>query len=183
MLVLASPCNVGTTRLPAEVLLGERHRAQVTYIDGRSQRLVYAGDMAEVLKEQGMRQLQAQRKELQQARSVGAFLFSIFTDDFQRDGNTQSLQSDPRLKLFEERKPSSLNDVIEAYGCLLNVRSQASETLDPGYWPVICIDFANVLMEWDKVGADNEAALDALLQFLVKVSESLLSDVAISERA
>ena len=73
------------------------------------------------------------------------------------------------LKLFSpSTEARSLNDVIQAYDELLRLSSTIISTTSP--LPVICIDEANVLMEWHQGGAAMEKNLDALLRFFVKVT-------------
>ena len=58
MLVIVGPCSSGKSRLLKEVLVGKNKRkGLVAFVDGRSQRLTDGGVMAQVLKDQGAKQI------------------------------------------------------------------------------------------------------------------------------
>ena len=59
----------------------------------------------------------------------------------------------------------SITYLMLAYNKLINDQREAS-----GSWPVICIDEANVLMEWVTEGPAMEKDLDALLRLIAQVS-------------
>ena len=69
-----------------------------------------------------------------------------------------------KLQMYRAEVVSN-SDLILAYSKLIDDQRDAS-----GSWPVICIDEANVLMEWVTEGPAMEKDLNALLRFFVQVS-------------
>ena len=71
------------------------------------------------------------------------------------------------------KQSQSMNDVFEVYDEMLNLYKSGKS---PGRgWPIICIDEANVLTEWQYGSLKKREALRALLRFFVKVCEILAS--------
>ena len=98
--------------------------------------------------------------------AAGSGIISKFVPGL--DMNTLRAVYDSAAKQFEQSDTGSLNGVIEAYGSLLRLTNTIISPASP--LPVICIDEANVLMEWHKGGTAMEIDLDALLRFFVKVT-------------
>ena len=177
MLLIVGPRSSGKSRMLHEVLLGKQHKALVAFVNGRSQRLTDAAIMASALSKEGARQLPEARQKLEElkglvgkataAAAAGSEIFSKFKPGV--DLKSLELFYNTVLKLFSpSTEARSLNDVIQAYDELLRLSSTIISTASP--LPVICIDEANVLMEWRQGGAAMEKDLDALLRFFVKVT-------------
>ena len=67
VLVIVGPRNSGKSRLLEEVLQGDKkHKALLAFVDGKAQKLTDGGVMADVLKEQGAKQLPEARRMLEQ---------------------------------------------------------------------------------------------------------------------
>ena len=132
--------------------------------------------MAAVPKEQGGRQI-CELKKLVKTRTTGKVAAVLYSSGLL--GRIASVlvpgvKAEPLAQLprslkafFKGDTPSSLNDVTQAYGDLLRLSSTGPLSTRP--LPVICIDEAHVLMEWDMGSAALEADLNALLRVLVEV--------------
>ena len=171
VLVVVGPRSSGKSRLLQEVLVEKKKRkGLVAFVDGRSQKLTDGGIMAQVLKDQGAKQL----SELKQIiKTTGKVADAASTSGIVKFFKLWGAPVEPIVRLpgllqqgFEGDAPCSLNDVIKAYNDLLKLNTETSSSRP---LPVICIDEANVLMKWYKGGAAMEADLDALLSFLVQV--------------
>ena len=174
VLVIVGPRSSGKSRLLEEVLL-KKHKALLAFVDGRAQKLTDAGIMTSALRKQAEEQLSEVRQQLTQlenfiekATAVAAAGSDII-GKFVPGLDVKSLVEvyDSAAKQFKQSDTRSLNGVIEAYSTLLKLTSTIISQASP--LPVICIDEANVLMEWHKGGTAMENDLDALLRFLVKV--------------
>ena len=158
VLLIVGPRNSGKSRLLEEVLL-KKHKALVAFVDGRAQRLTDAAIMTSALRKQAKEQLTAVRQVVEQGQenvgkataiaASGATLISKLMPGV--DVKPILDICDSVAKQFGESEPRSLNDVFEAYDSLLKLNRTVIAKASP--LPVICIDEANVLMEWDKGGA------------------------------
>ena len=175
VLVIVGPRSCGKSRLLEEVLLLKKHKALLAFVDGRAQKLTDAGIMASALRKQADAQLSALRQQLTQLENVvekatvvaaaGSDIIGKFVPGL--DVKSLLAAYDSAAKQFKQSDPRSLNGVIEAYSSLLRLNSTIISQASP--LPVICIDEANVLMEWHKGGTAMENDLDAMLRFFVKV--------------
>ena len=68
---------------------------------------------------------------------------------------------------FLSRHSQSINDVIQVYGEM--VKLYDSRKTSTSSYPIICMDEANVLMQWQHGSLEKREALRALLRFFVKV--------------
>ena len=185
VLVIVGPRSSGKSRLLDEVLLN-KHQGLVTFLNGRAQKLTDAGIMTSALREQAQEQLPVVRQRLEEFKdlvgkaasvaAVGADLINRFTPGL----NVKSLAAmiESAEKQFKQSDPRSLNDLIKTYDSLLSLSSKITPQNVP--LPVICIDEANVLMEWYKGGAAMENDLDALLRFFLKVIVPLVVALLLS---
>jgi hypothetical protein len=87
------------------------------------------------------------------AKVTGSALGAEVKVDFLR----AELQKDPR---------TALQTILDAYLTLVKDAKQKRKAGDP--WPVIIIDEANALMEWE---AENKQSLNALLKFFVYLTK------------
>ena len=162
VLVLVGPYNSGITRLLREVLTEKKeHKGLVAFVCGRYGVMTRAGEMAAVLRRQAARQL-SELKQMIGASGKPGILSRIKSFSGVRDESLAPLPSSV-LKTLRGRTPCSIDDVIKAYDSLLRLNSSTS-LLRSRSLPVICIDEANVLMEWDE-----HDDLDTLLRFFVRV--------------
>ena len=174
VLVIVGPRNSGKSRLLEEVLL-KKHKALVAFVDGRAQKLTDAAIMTSALRKQAKEQLTAVRQVVERgqdnigkATAIAASGASLISKLMPGVPVKPILDvCDSVAKQFGESEPRSLNDVLEAYDSLLKLNRTVISKASP--LPVICIDEANVLMEWDKGGAAMGFDLDALLRFFVRV--------------
>ncbi len=185
VLVIVGPRSSGKSRLLDEVLLS-KHHGLVTFLNGRAQKLTDAGIMTSALREQAQEQLPVVRQKLEEFKAlvgraasvaaVGADLINRFTPGV--DVKSLAAMIESAEKQFKKSDPHSLNDLIKTYDSLLSLTSKITPQNVP--LPVICIDEANVLMEWYKGGAAMENDLDALLRFFVKVRAPLVVALLVS---
>ena len=142
--------------------------------------------MTSALREQAQEQLPVVRQKLEAFKelvgnaasvaAIGADPINRFTPGVHVKSLAAMMES--AEKQFKKSDPRSLNDLIKTYDSLLSVSSSTTPQNAP--LPVICIDEANVLMEWYKGGAAMESDLDALLCFFVRVRAPLVVALLVS---
>ena len=93
-------------------------------------------------------------------------VFAAWTAKEQVAGGNVSISSDRIVSAFLSQQDQMMNDVIEVYNEMLATAKASGSS-----WPIICIDEANVLKEWQEGSQEKKEALRALLRFFVKVRE------------
>ena len=156
VLSLPGPRGRGKSRLLREVLLSDRLDTPVTFLSGGVAELSHPS----VLIERLWRDLDAHLDALEVVETglkdvtKAAIIHNLRVFD--------SLPADSLPAPASTRCP--MNTLMVAYGVLLNKRRGAS-----GSPPVICIDDAHVLMDWDEDDWELRSDLTALLYFFVQV--------------
>ena len=92
-------------------------------------------------------------------------MFAAWTAKEQVAGGNGSISGDRIVSAFLSQQDQTMNDIIEVYNKML-----ATAMASGSSWPIICIDEANVLTEWQDCPQERKEALKALLRFFVKVS-------------
>ena len=138
------------------------HKGLVTFVSGRYEKMTDAGEAAAVLRRQGARQRLSELKQMIKTSGTPGILSRI-KSFLGVEVESPALLPSSVLKALGGKTPCSIPEVIEAYDSLLTLNSSTG-TLKSRSLPVICIDEANVLMEWDE-----HDDLDALLQVFAKV--------------
>ena len=165
MLLVLGPLSSGKTRLLREVLLSGKLDTPVSWFSGRYQKLSDASVMAEALTRELAAQLTALEKlgEGLRTLAVAAINTSAGLDIKAPDGNETLKLKPGSLLATDSPNSSAINTLISAFEALLTTRKENS-----GSPPVICIDEANVLMEWNEGDISLQTDLQALLRFFVQ---------------
>ena len=148
MLLLLGPRSSGKPRFLKEVLDSNRLGTPVSFFSGRVEL-----SHASVLTERLWLELNAQLNALTLA--VGS--------QARQAMNSRLGSQDITLPALASCT-SQMNAVIIAYGALLTKRKECS--LPP---PVVCIDHADVLMDWWQGDSSTQPDIKALLNFFVQV--------------
>ena len=91
-------------------------------------------------------------------------MVAAWTAKEQVAGGNVSISGDRIVSAFLTQQDQTMNDVIEVYNKMLATAKASGSS-----WPIICIDEANVLTEWQEGSQEEKKALKALLRFFIKV--------------
>ena len=138
------------------------------YLDGRSRQLTDAGVLVRLLQEEGEKAVQRLLKLGK--NSAGGRLGRVFRavsagESYAADAF--SISGEQVVETFLRGQDQSLNDVIGVYDEMLALYKSDRAASDS--WPVICIDEANVLTQWQQGSLEKRESLSALLRFFVMV--------------
>ena len=172
ILVLLGPRSSGRTALLHEVLRNSFSDSHFppAYLDARSRQLSEASVLISLLLDSAATALQKISgilKKFPDSRMGKAFaalsdLERLEADIFRTTGEKVEAQ-------LLGKQSQSMNDVFEVYDEMLNLYKSGKSP--GGGWPIICIDEANVLTEWQYGSLKKREAIRALLRFFVKVCE------------
>ena len=101
--------------------------------------------------------------------SIGRVLTALSAQENLK-ADTFSSRGEKLVAAFLQGQDQSMSDVIEVYDKMLKLY-KSGKTCSSS-WPIICIDEANVLTQWQHGSLEKREALSALLRFFVKVSKS-----------
>ncbi len=90
-------------------------------------------------------------------------LLSSFSAQEKGDAETFTISGEKVVTAILRRHIETMNDVIEVYDEMLKLYK--SGKTPSSNWPVICIDKANVLIQWKQGSVEKIEALSALLSF------------------
>ena len=169
ILVIMGPRSSGKTALLQEILHNSNLDIPPSYLNGRSGQLSEESVLVRLLQEKGATALQKLSVVLKDFAntSIGRASTAV---SIQPKGDTDSVSSrrDKVVAAFLHGDSQRMSDVIEVYNDMLELTK--TRKLPPsGNWPIICIDEANVLMQWQQGSLEKKQALTALLNLFVKV--------------
>ena len=171
ILLILGPRSSGKTAFLQHVLsnLPENDQAfPPAYLNGRGQQLSDAGVLKRALQASGTFALSQLSQRLAAfASSPLGKVVAAWTAKEQVAGCNDSISGDRIVSAFLSQQDQTMNDVIEVYNEMLATAKASGSS-----WPIICIDEANVLTEWQEGSQEKKEALRALLRFFVKVSEN-----------
>ena len=170
ILVLLGPRSSGKTALLQEVLSNSVSVSDFppSYLDARSRQLSEASVLVSLLQENGVTALQRLSEFLRNfADSRIGRVFTALSAQEKVNADTFSISGEKVVAAFLRRQSQSMNDVIEVYDETLKLYKSGKSP--SGSWPIICIDEANVLTQWQYGSLEKREALSALLKFFVKV--------------
>lgn len=163
ILVLLGPRSSGKTALLQDVLsnwpLGS---FPPCYLNGRARQLSDAKVLISTLQDRGAKAL-ARLSELSN--------FAAVTAQENLDADTFSIGMEDMVKAFLQGQSQSMNDVITLYDAML--RLYRSKRPPGSAWPIICIDEADVLTQWQHGSLEKREALQALLNYFIMVGRSV----------
>ena len=84
--------------------------------------------------------------------------------------DTFTISGEKVMAAFLRRDNQSMNDVIAVYDDMLKLYKSIKPPKSS--WPIICIDEANVLTQWQYGGLKKRETLSTLLRFFVKVRQN-----------
>ena len=102
------------------------------------------------------------------ANSPPAQVIAAITGREQVAGTGISISGEKIVSAFFNQQDQTINDVIAAYNSLLAWYKSAK--VPEGSWPMLCLDEANVLTEWQEGSREDRIALKSLLKFFLRVS-------------
>lgn len=179
ILVVLGPRSSGKTALLQDVLCNDNAKRAfpASYLDARGAQLTDAAVLINLLQRSGEMALQKLSEFLEGfAESRLGKAFSAWSAQEKFDGDSISVSGDKIVTAFLQKQNQTMNDVIEVYGEIFKLYdsskapvSSSSSSSTTSNFPIICIDEANVLTEWQKGSLDKKEALGALLRFFIKV--------------
>lgn len=175
ILVLLGPRSSGKTALLQEVLSSNVLLSGFppSYLDARSRQLSDANVLVSLLQEKGVTALRRLSDLLRDfAGSRLGRILSALTAQEKVNADSISISGEKVVAAFLQRQSQSMNDVIEVYDEMLKLYKSGKSSSSS--WPIICIDEANVLTQWQYGSLEKREALSALLKFFVKVGSSAI---------
>ena len=124
-----------------------------------------------LLQENGAVALQKLSKLLKNFADSGiGRMFTALSAQEKVNADTFSISGEKVMAALLRRQSQSMNDVIAVYDDMLKLYKSSKSPNST--WPIICIDEANVLTQWQYGSLEKREALSALLKFFVKVGQS-----------
>ena len=170
ILVLLGPRNSGKTAVLQKVLRNSSSESDFPpcYLDLRSRQLTEPSVLVGLAQDYAVTALQRMSGFLRGfADSRVGKVFTALSASEKMTADDFSIPGEMVVAAFLLKQSQSIDSVFEVYDEMLNLYK--SGKAPGGSWPVICIDEANVLTEWQHGSLERREALSALLRFFVKV--------------
>ena len=171
ILVLLGPRSSGKTALLKEVLRNSFSDSDFppSYLDARSKQLSEASVLVRLLQDNAVTALQKISGLLRGFADsrIGKVFMGLSASEKVNADTAVSISGEKMVAALLRKQSLSMNDVIEVYDEMLSLYKSGKSP--SGSWPIICIDEANVLTEWQYGSLEKREALSALLRFFVKV--------------